>query len=177
MTGNSQISVQIACGLVATTFVRTSFVHSHLSRRATCKSVQFWITCLALFSLVTEVISASRWNWITPPDGWNFFFISLTYFCRISFSSSMLFNMSLLKIITITIFKHKIKFKFTLHSPFSQLPLPCPSQKKKRKKKADYLFLWRPNFVTCLSKQAKIKQKCWILKWRWVTFWKWVPVI
>ena len=33
--------LQIACGLVATTSVRTSFVYAHLSRRATCKSEQF----------------------------------------------------------------------------------------------------------------------------------------
>ena len=46
----------------------------------------------------------------------------------------MLFNMSLLKIITITILKNRMKFKFTLHSPFSYLPLPCPSRKKKKKR-------------------------------------------
>ena len=46
----------------------------------------------------------------------------------------MLFNMSLLKISTITILKNRMKFKFTLHSPFSYLPLPCPSRQKKKKR-------------------------------------------
>lgn len=45
----------------------------------------------------------------------------------------MLFNMSLLKISTITILKNRMKFKFTLHSPFSYLPLPCPSRQKKKR--------------------------------------------
>ena len=71
----------------------------------------------------------------------------------------MLFNMSLLKIITIKIFKHKIKFKFTLHSPFSQLPLPCPSQKKKTRKKSGLLVFMTTQFCYMLFQTSKNKTK------------------
>ena len=72
----------------------------------------------------------------------------------------MLFSMSLLKIITTTIFKHKIKFKFTLHSPFSQLPLPCPSRKKeKEKEKSGLLVFMTTQFCYMPFQTSKNKTK------------------
>ena len=71
----------------------------------------------------------------------------------------MLFNISLLKIITITVFKNKMKFKFTLHSPFSQLPLPCPSQKKKKKKKSGLLVFMTTQFCYMPFQTSKNKTK------------------